>query len=187
VKGANSLGDHFTGERVHRHRIARLEVDDPPMLNIIQFTVESFARRFEGQGFDWRAPDDYNGVVNGLVEGTRDYLQAHYLASNRNDTAYWRDVRNNPNQSDSLREIMQAWQSDNSFDTMVGAKLDRHPYKRASWYCLFSGLGHYEAADKKALRSPEKNHRRCETAVKQAVEKYQEHGPWLEQLYGQSA
>ncbi|MEO0574711.1 MAG: tryptophan halogenase family protein [Pseudomonadota bacterium] len=160
-----------------------LEPLEAPMLNVIQFTLESFAKRFEDQGFSPNAPEDYNDVVNGLVDGTRDYLQAHYLASNRDDTAYWRDVRANPNMSDSLREIVTAWDSTGSFDNAVGRKLDRHPYKRASWYCLFSGLGRYDAADKKALRSPEKNHRRCHDSCEQAVQQYHEHGAYLEQLY----
>ncbi|MFK8052552.1 MAG: tryptophan halogenase family protein [Woeseiaceae bacterium] len=160
-----------------------LEPLEAPMLNVIQFTLESFARRFENAGFDATPQPEFNDLVNGLVDGTRDYLQMHYLAASRSDTAYWRDVRANPHQSDSLKEILAAWDGEESFDRLVGPKLDKHPYKRASWYCLLSGMGRYREADKKALRLPQKKHARSLEACRNAVDHYHEHRPYLDTLY----
>ena len=157
------------------------------MLNVIQFTLEAFARRYADSGFDATPQADFNDQVNALVDGTRDYLQMHYLANGREDTAYWRDVRDNPHMSDSLRQIIDAWDGEQSFDNTVGPMLDRHPYKRASWYCLLSGLGRYRDATRQPLRTSVKNHRRCKEACEQAVHKYHEHGPYLAELYGQRA
>ena len=164
-----------------------LEPLEAPMLNVIQFTLESFAKQYEARGFDAHPPDDFNDVVNGLVDGTRDYLQAHYLAANRDDTAYWRDVRANPHRSDSLAEILTAWDADASFDNAVGAKLDRHPYKRASWYCLLAGLGRFPEGTRRGLRLAEKNHARSLAACEAAMPGYHEHAPWLEKLYATSS
>lgn len=163
-----------------------LEPLEAPMLNVIQFTLERFAAHYEQSGFETQAPNDFNEVVNGLVDGTRDYLQAHYLASHRDDTAYWRDVRANTRMSDSLKEIMSAWDDPASFDDQVGRKLDRHPYKRASWYCLLSGMGRYPERSKQGLRMAKRNHQRALEACESAVGKYHEHGAWLEQLYARS-
>ncbi|MEL6302372.1 MAG: tryptophan halogenase family protein [Pseudomonadota bacterium] len=164
-----------------------LEPLEAPMLNIIQFTIEHFAKLFEAQDFNVEPPGDFNDTVNGLVDGTRDYLQAHYLASSRNDTAYWRDVRANDHMSDSLREIMTAWDGAQSFDDSLGRKLDRHPYKRASWYCLLAGMGRYPEGTKRGLRTAQRNYQRTLAACEAAVNHYHEHGPWLDRLYGQSA
>ena len=164
-----------------------LEPLEAPMLNVIQFTLEAFAKRYENSGFDATPQPEFNDQVNGLVDGTRDYLQMHYLAASRDDTPYWRDVRANRHMSDSLREIIDAWDGPASFDTTVGPKLDRHPYKRASWYCLLSGMGRYAGEPGQSLRLAEKHHRRVREATEQAVGQYYEHGPYLNDLYSRSA
>lgn len=159
-----------------------LEPLEAPMLNAIQFTLETFAKRYEKADFDPTPQPGFNDAVNRLIDGTRDYLQMHYLASHRDDSAYWRDVRNNPNRSPELQRIIDAWDQTGGFDAETNRMLEKHPYKRVSWYCLLAGMGRYQAAQRPGLRSPRKNAQRALEECQRAIGDYYEHGPYLDGL-----
>ncbi|MEO0346734.1 MAG: tryptophan halogenase family protein [Pseudomonadota bacterium] len=164
-----------------------LEPLEAPMLNVIQFTLEAFARRYEKAGFDPTPQPSFNDAVNRLVDGTRDYLQLHYLASRRNDSEYWRDVRANAHRSDELTAIIDAWDQHGGFNEETGRMLDKHPYKRVSWYCLLAGMARYREAERPGLRQPRKGEQRALDACQRALSDYHEHGPYLDKLQRQIA
>ena len=78
-----------------------------------------------------------------MIDGTRDYLQAHYALNSRDDTAYWIDNRQNPNRSETLDSILSAWSSDNNVDQVLHDYTHKLAYLKTSWFCLLAGKGNF--------------------------------------------
>jgi tryptophan 7-halogenase len=51
----------------------------------------------------------FNRKMSDIYLEIRDFLQMHYILSDRDDSAFWRDYRNEVSVSDSLREKLALW------------------------------------------------------------------------------
>ena len=123
-----------------------LEPLEAPMLYITQRSIESFLEYYiEGQ-FTIKNCDKFNREINNIIDGTRDYLQAHYKINTRTDSEYWRDNRENPNVSVPLTKLMTSWQSRNNFDQTLAEQLPYLSYLKTSWYCLFAGKSFFKSS-----------------------------------------
>ncbi|VUD59799.1 Flavin-dependent tryptophan halogenase PrnA [Thalassocella blandensis] len=118
-----------------------LEPLEAPMMRIIQHTCESFIDNFQNGSFTGQYRDTFNAGINQLIDGTSDYLQAHYKASSRSDSEYWVANRSNMSMSDELKGLLSAWISAASFDEVLAEIADSQVYHKTSWYCLFAGKG----------------------------------------------
>lgn len=117
-------------------------------LNLVQTTLQQFIDAYELGGFSRMNCEKFNRRINDHFDGVRDYIVAHYVCSDRDDTAYWRDARHVPC-SDPLKQLLSAWRG---VDKVAGVdkvdrvieefQLDRF-YTKMSWYSLFSGYGVY--------------------------------------------
>jgi hypothetical protein len=160
-----------------------LEPLEAPMLNIIQYSIEKFMQRYELGGFTNKHQAIYNKHVNGLIDKTRDYLQLHYKLNTREDTDYWKDNRENPNVSDDLAAIIEAWDSDASFDdVLLQLDIEKHVYTRTSWYCMLAGMGRFRVGSEQALRLPTKNWKKAKQACAESAQLFHNHGEYLAQL-----
>lgn len=128
-----------------------LEPLEAAMLNITQRSIElllDILLKGDSSSIETKEINQYNEVVNGMFDGTCDYIQAHYLLNSRNDSEFWRDVRANTNLSEGLKDILETWHNNQS----LNQALIRHPstqiYLKTSWYCLLSGLGCYAPSQK---------------------------------------
>jgi len=54
--------------------------------------------------------DECNKEVNNIFDNVFDYVQAHYLVK-RDDTPFWKDVKNNLKITDSLKSILDIWKN----------------------------------------------------------------------------
>ena len=52
--------------------------------------------------------DECNETVNGIFENIFDFVQAHYLTK-KEDTPFWRDIKNNLNITPSLQKSLDLW------------------------------------------------------------------------------
>lgn len=120
-----------------------LEPLEAAMLHTIQDTIESFIECFTQGNGSAEFQRQHNQRINDLIDGTRDYIQAHYLLNTRNDTQYWRDAREKFDVSDDLQALLASWKGSDEFETSMQAHRRRQVYRRTSWYCLFSGMEHY--------------------------------------------
>lgn len=115
-------------------------------LMLIQFSVEGLIAALEGAGFGRGRQAAYNGRVNEMFEGVRDYVVAHYQLNTRRDTDYWRANRAHRHVSERLASLLEVWDRGGDFE----AELERHGsalmYLRPSWYALFAGMGRFPAA-----------------------------------------
>ena len=54
--------------------------------------------------------DECNEVVNGIFDNMFDFVQAHYLVK-KDDTPFWRDVKNNFKLTSSLQSLLDKWKT----------------------------------------------------------------------------
>ena len=116
-------------------------------LQLVFDTIQNFVIALESGNFTTEKRDGFNAGVNGLFDGVRDYIVAHYLMNSRTDTDYWRDNANNDKLSRSLYDIISAWtDSKNLTDELRRQKIE-HLYPTISWHCLLGGYGIYPAKE----------------------------------------
>lgn len=130
-----------------------LEPLEAPMLNITQHSIEMFMYYFQAGNASNRFQSRFNAEVNNLIDGTVDYIQAHYLLNSRKDSIYWRFCRENQNQSDALKDIISSWKSTGNIDAALRAHAHTQPYFKTSWLSLLAGLGSFT----QAVAEPENN------------------------------
>ena len=138
-----------------------LEPLEAPMLNLVQQTCDSFINAFE-QGESEKIRSDFNESINLLIDGTRDYLQAHYILNTRDDSNYWIAVRENPRVSDVLHDIIEGWDAPGSFEQSLAQHANKLAYGKTSWYCLLAGMGRFKTAHENSLRLTARKHQRIQ-------------------------
>ncbi len=116
-------------------------------LQLVFDTIQKFVVALESGNFTTQKRDGFNAGINGLFDGVRDYIVAHYLMNSRTDSDYWRDNANNDKLSRSLYDIISAWtESKNLTDELRRQKIE-HLYPTISWHCLLGGYGIYPAKE----------------------------------------
>jgi flavin-dependent dehydrogenase len=120
-----------------------LEPLEAPMLYIVQRSIEGFIEHYQSGGFSNKNKQIFNDEINNIIDGTRDYLQAHYKVNTRTDTQYWIDNRNNTSTSPILDNLLLGWQQDSNFDEIIHDHMPHLAYLKTSWYCLLAGKGYF--------------------------------------------
>lgn len=135
-----------------------LEPLEAPMLNMVQQTLETFVYSMERYGNTYNARHYLSSSINKLIDGTCDYLQAHYKLNTRTDSQYWRDNATRPTRNDLLSELMYAWQHNLPFDKYLAKYASDLAYGKTSWFCLFAGMDYFGPATKAADASIQEAH-----------------------------
>lgn len=117
-------------------------------LLLTQISVELFIHHFKKGAFEREDRDAFNRLVHQRFERVRDYIVAHYKLNTREDSAYWRDNRDNMVLSKSLRQLLDVWYRRGDLTQEVQRqKLESH-FGSLSWHCLLSGYGAYPELSK---------------------------------------
>ena len=125
-------------------------------LSLVQTTVQQFIDAYELGGFTDINCERFNARVSAHFDGVKDYILAHYVCSQREDTSYWQAVRRVP-LSRPLKDLLTAWTQGEDMDAIISQhQLDRF-YTKMSWYSLFSGYGLFLADEKLGLPSAKSN------------------------------
>lgn len=160
-------------------------------LMLIQHTVESFINSYEDMQAAKREviaqQDTYNNQLNEVFESIKDYIVAHYRLNSRTDSQYWCDNRESKNNSTRLTALLSAWHTPGGdFE----AELHRHnaelTYFAPSWYCLFSGKGHFPTS----LNKPSPNTKVAPVAeiikyCQQVSQQFYNHNEQLAKVYNE--
>lgn len=107
-----------------------------------QFTLEKFMSLFERYQLNKQAEtlsrQTLNQAVMQLVLGIKDYIQAHYVTSQRSEP-YWLAARK-VTISQRLTQLLQAWYQGEDFDLLLYQYDQQLAYFRPSWYALLAGM-----------------------------------------------
>ncbi len=152
-----------------------LEPLEAPMLNLVQQTIELFIETC-GVSAEQQHKNTFNITINNLVDGTRDYLQAHYATNSRTDSQYWRDSSSNQHRSSALNSILTSWRTQQNFDTSLASHHEVMVYGKTSWYCLLAGMDYFPNIDKRGLKLINRKHQRaisyCQQLLQRSVHQY---------------
>lgn len=74
----------------------------------IQHGIEELVGHFPGSAVDEEAVKSYNRVVADCIDGVRDFLILHYRTTDRDDTEFWRAVKE-VRISERLAERLELW------------------------------------------------------------------------------
>lgn len=159
-----------------------LEPLEAPMLFIVQKSIERFIELFTNADLTASLRDKYNAEINRTIDGTRDYLQAHYLLNSRSDTDYWIDNRNNPHVSPVLKKILQAWSTSGHIDVVLHEHQNELAYLKTSWYCLLAGKGCFSTQASTSTTAKQFGLRARQECELQAGE-FAEHRQALQNMY----
>jgi 2-polyprenyl-6-methoxyphenol hydroxylase-like FAD-dependent oxidoreductase len=121
-------------------------------LMFIQRTAQTFAEFLERGDLSPTAHERFNGLINELYEGIRDYVVTHYVANTRGDTDYWRENATNTRISDALKQLYRLWTTGQGIAPAVRQQALGKGYPIVSWYSIMAGMGVFP--DPRTLRQP---------------------------------
>jgi tryptophan 6-halogenase len=110
-------------------------------LMFIQRTATTFVEFLEQGDLGPAAQQRFNGLINELFEGVRDYVVTHYKTNSRTDTDYWRENAANPRISDALKQLYSLWMTGKSIGPGVLKQSIGKGYPVVSWYSILAGMG----------------------------------------------
>lgn len=140
-------------------------------LHLVQETIENFIGAFEAGRFTNQHQDEFNALINARFEGIRDYIVCHYKVNNRSDSQYWIDNKNNPNISDTLKQILTCWDKGGDLTKTLDELRVSHFYPAISWHCLLSGYGRFPLINEQNKPQANPSHHVELTEIHQFIEK----------------
>ena len=106
----------------------------------IQHNIEQLVEHFpRSNAFDQNLVDGFNKAVAECIDGVREFLTIHYVASDRTDTPYWQATKQVPI-PEPLQERLRLWKS--RLPTARTIYPSYHGFESYSWAVMLMGLGH---------------------------------------------
>jgi 2-polyprenyl-6-methoxyphenol hydroxylase-like FAD-dependent oxidoreductase len=116
----------------------------------IYAAIYQLAKHFPDKTFNPILRDRFNREIEEMFDDTRDFLQAHYLTTPREDTAFWKANKNGLTLSDDIKHKIETYRSglpvnmpfadSDTYYTNFEAEF-RNFWTNGSFYCIFSGMG----------------------------------------------
>jgi tryptophan halogenase len=116
----------------------------------ITASICQLAKHFPTRGMDERLIDRFNWEIQFMFDDCRDFVQAHYLASSRDDSPFWLANRNELTVSDDIREKIEVYRCGLPVNPPLSNEEDyygsfdnefRNLWTNDSYYCIFAGMG----------------------------------------------
>jgi tryptophan halogenase len=111
--------------------------------------IYQLAKHFPDRDFDEVLIERFNREIAEMYDDTRDFIQAHFYLSPRDDTEFWR-ANHELRLSDSMREKLATYRAGLPVNPPIAdqsgyyANFDaefRNFWTNGSYYCIFTGLG----------------------------------------------
>ncbi|MFK8048868.1 MAG: tryptophan halogenase family protein [Halioglobus sp.] len=118
-------------------------------LELIQQGVERLTDALSRGDINAATRAAYNQCMTGLFEEVRDFIVLHYALSAREDTQFWRDVKNETVVSDKLGSLLADWKHfwPNQFEGKI--------FGETSWMCVLNGMGMFPTIDRYERMPPQ--------------------------------
>lgn len=109
----------------------------------IELASRWLLQNFPSSDFEEPLQRQFNRTMARFYEEVRDFLGLHFALSNRDDTPYWRAVRNEAKLSDAVIENLSVWK--HVMPSIADARTDAI-FSHWSVQCLLFGKGFYDNA-----------------------------------------
>jgi tryptophan halogenase len=116
----------------------------------IYASIFQLAKHFPDKRLDPALIDAFNREIEMMFDDSRDFIQAHYVVSPREDTPFWKANKHELVSSDRIKEKMATYKAglpvnaapsdDRSYYSNFEAEF-RNFWTDERYYCIFAGLG----------------------------------------------
>jgi tryptophan halogenase len=116
----------------------------------ITASIYQLAKHFPTASFDSNLVDRFNREIEFMFDDSRDFIQAHYLTSTRDDSPFWLANKHELRLSDNIKEKIAVYRSGFPVNQPFISEADyygsfdnefRNFWTNGSYYCIFSGMG----------------------------------------------
>src|SRR5262249_45210925 len=94
---------------------------------------------FPSRGFEEESIRSYNKAVGDCIDGVREFLTLHYVASSRDDTPFWKATKHECFVPDALQERLRLWEDRLPTDRTINPNF--HGFTAYSYSTMLLGLG----------------------------------------------
>jgi tryptophan halogenase len=105
----------------------------------IHHGIEQLVSYFPARGLDEESIKSYNKVVGNCMDGVREFLTVHYVASTRRDTDFWKATQHDLVIPEALQERLRLWKERLPTDRTINTNY--HGFPAYSYCILLLGLG----------------------------------------------
>jgi flavin-dependent dehydrogenase len=109
-------------------------------LFFIQHGIEQLATHFPRYTFDEANIKSYNQAVADVMDGVREFLTLHYVASTRSDTSFWKATKTDLEMPAELAERMKLWKYYLPTNRTINPRY--HGFEAYSYCVMLLGLGY---------------------------------------------
>lgn len=119
-------------------------------LYFIYASIYQLMKHFPDKRFDPVLRDRFNREIELMFDDCRDFIQAHFVVSPREDTPFWRTNKHELTLSDNIRDKMDTYRAGLPINLVSISEHDyydsfdfefRNFWTTHSYYCIFGGLG----------------------------------------------
>jgi tryptophan halogenase len=116
----------------------------------ITASIYQLAKHFPLRCCDQTLIDRFNREIEFMFDDCRDFVQAHYLTSSRDDTPFWLANKHDLKLSDNILEKISLYRSGLPVNPPLHSEADYYGsfdnefhnfWTNGSYYCIFSGMG----------------------------------------------
>ena len=116
----------------------------------IYAAIYQMVRHFPNKSFDQALINGFNREIAAMFDDSRDFIQAHYLSTPRQDTPFWKANKHDLVLSDNVKQKLESYDAGLPInmpfvdeDTYYGqfeAEFSNY-WTNGSYYCILAGLG----------------------------------------------
>ena len=118
----------------------------------ITASIYQLAKHFPGKNINPTLRDQFNSEVEFMFNDCKDFIQAHYFNSDRDDSEFWLANKNALFLGDSMQEKMALYKAGLPVNPPTSSQDDYYGsfdnefhnfWTNGSYYCIFAGMGFY--------------------------------------------
>ena len=137
----------------------------------IYAAIYQLAKHFPDKSFEPRLIDRFNREIAEMFDDSRDFIQAHYLSTPREDTPFWKANKYELVLSDNIKEKLDMYDAGLPINApFVGEDIYyghfdvefKNFWTNGSYYCILSGLGRQPRNVLPLIAYRPENHARAE-------------------------
>lgn len=116
----------------------------------IYAAIYQLVRHFPDTSFDRKLIDGFNREIASMFDDSRDFIQAHYLSTPREDTAFWKANKYDLTLSDNIKQKLETYDAglpvnmpyvdEDTYYRQFEAEFNNY-WTNGSYYCILAGLG----------------------------------------------
>lgn len=112
--------------------------------------IHQLVKHFPDRDFNPALIDSFNKNVETMFDDSRDFIQAHFLSTERDDTPFWRANKHELTLSDNIKEKLEIYDAglpinmphtdEDTYYKQFEVEFDNY-WTNGSYYCILAGMG----------------------------------------------